>query len=112
MKILIISQYYYPENFIINDIIPTSGNVDYRSLMPPFPGVSEAGSCRDWDTGIPIDLDRIRDKDEEYWNKYRGTPKAFLTENTGSRLWKNKFGTRIPSCLVINVRAREKMGGI
>lgn len=79
-------------SFIVRDIIPTTGKTDNRTLMPAFPGVSDAGSCRDWDTGIPIDLDRIRDKDEEYWNKYRGTPKAYVTEKTGSRLWENKFG--------------------
>jgi len=80
------------ENFVIVRVIPVIGNQDYMSLMPPFPGVSDAGSCRDWDTGIPIDLDKIRDKDEEYWNNYKGTPKAFVSESTGSDLWENQFG--------------------
>ena len=34
--------------------------------MPDFPGLSDAGDCKDWNTGVPIDLDKIRDK----YNKY------------------------------------------
>jgi len=80
------------KNFIIKDIIPTQSTVSNNSLMPSFPGLSDAGNCRDWETGIPIDLDKIRDKDEEYWNDYRGTPKAFISSEMGQKLWNNKFG--------------------
>ena len=62
------------------------------SWTPPFPGVSEAENCRDWDPGIPIDTSRIRPKDEEYWDKFRGTPKAFINLNTGQQMWQNRFG--------------------
>jgi putative ABC transport system permease protein len=63
------------------------------SLMPKFQGLSEAGNCRDWDAGVPIDLKRIRDKDEKYWDDYRGTPKVLLSLEAGKKLWKNPFGT-------------------
>jgi putative ABC transport system permease protein len=63
-----------------------------KALMPNFPGMTEAGNCRDWETGTPIDLDKIRDKDEDYWNKYKGTPKAFISLKTGIELWKNDIG--------------------
>jgi ABC-type antimicrobial peptide transport system permease subunit len=62
------------------------------SWMPPFPGLAEVGNCRDWEPGIPIATDRIRPKDEDYWNKYRGSPKAFVTLAAGQRLWANRFG--------------------
>ena len=80
------------KSFIIKDIIPTQSTISNNSLMPSFPGLSDAGNCRDWETGIPIDLDKIRDKDEEYWNNYRGTPKAFISSEMGQQLWNNKFG--------------------
>ena len=38
-----------------------------------------------------IGLEKIRDKDEVYWNLYRGTPKAFISLQTASRLWKNRY---------------------
>jgi len=78
--------------FTIKAIIPTQSPTLNNSLMPSFPGLSDAGNCRDWETGIPIDLDKIRDKDEEYWNDYRGTPKAFISSEMGQQLWNNKFG--------------------
>jgi len=61
-------------------------------LMPDFPGLVDVQNCRDWDTGIPIDLDKIRKLDEDYWDKYRGTPKAFVTLKAGQAMWANKYG--------------------
>ncbi|MBN1107523.1 MAG: FtsX-like permease family protein [Bacteroidales bacterium] len=62
------------------------------SLMPDFPGISGRTTCSDWDAGIPVLLDRIREKDEDYWNRYGGTPKAFFKYSTGKMLWSNNFG--------------------
>jgi hypothetical protein len=60
--------------------------------MPLFPGLADAGSCYDWETGIPIDLEKIRPKDEQYWNDFRGTPKALISMQQGITLWGNAFG--------------------
>jgi len=62
------------------------------SWMPVFPGLADAGNCRDWEPGIPIDTNRIRPKDEDYWKNYGGTPKAFVTLAAGQKLWANRFG--------------------
>lgn len=64
----------------------------YHSLMPSFPGLSDAGNCSEWDASIPIDLKKIRDKDEQYWDDFRGSPKAFISLNKGLELWDNRFG--------------------
>ena len=76
-------------SFIIKDIIDNQANHIDSSLMPRFQGLSEAGNCSDWDAGVPIDLKRIRDKDEKYWDDYRGTPKVLLSLETGAEIWKN-----------------------
>ena len=47
-----------------------------KSLMPDYPGFKDAESCREWDPSIPIDLDKIRDKDEKYWDQFGGLPKV------------------------------------
>lgn len=78
--------------FRVRAILPMPEASRDRNLMPAFPGVADADNCRDWRPGIPIDLDRIRDQDEVYWDRYRGTPKAFLTLRAGQRLWNNRFG--------------------
>jgi ABC-type antimicrobial peptide transport system permease subunit len=79
-------------SFIVREIIPTRGSFADPGLMPDIPGLSDAGSCRDWNTGVPVKLDRIRDKDERYWDEYRGTPKVIIGLEDGVDLWRNKFG--------------------
>jgi len=79
--------------FVVKKIIPTGEKGIDGSLMPAFPGLSDAGNCRDWNTGVPIDLKLIRDKDEKYWDDFRGTPKVLLSEQVGRELWSNQFGT-------------------
>ena len=63
-----------------------------RTLMPEFPGMTDSANCADWDTGFPMDLDAIRDKDEDYWDTYKGTPKAYISLATGKEIWSNRFG--------------------
>jgi ABC-type antimicrobial peptide transport system permease subunit len=78
--------------FRVRGIIPMERLANDRSLMPAFPGLADVDNCRDWAPGIPIDLAHIRDKDEAYWDRYRGTPKAFVTLATAQRLWTNRYG--------------------
>ena len=78
--------------FRIRTVVPLEGAAADRDLMPDFPGLKNIESTRQWDPGIPIDLKRIRDKDEAYWHEYRGTPKAFVTLAAGRKMWGNRFG--------------------
>ncbi len=80
------------KSFKVIQVIPIESKYANSSLMPSFPGLSDAGSCRDWNAGIPIDLKKIRDKDEKYWNDFKGTPKAYISSETGAELWSNQFG--------------------
>jgi putative ABC transport system permease protein len=59
---------------------------------PRFPGLSDAESCGEWDTGIPI-THKIRPRDEQYWDEYRGTPKGFVSLVAGQRMWNNRWGS-------------------
>jgi putative ABC transport system permease protein len=79
--------------FVVHSIVPMKGRYGDRHLMPDLPGLSDAGNCRDWETGVPISLESIRDKDEDYWDDFGGTPKAFISVERGVELWKNRFGT-------------------
>ncbi len=77
--------------FTVARIIPLA-DVSDPTLMPEYPGLAQHDNCRDWNPGIPIDLDRIRPVDEQYWDDHRGTPKAYLTLAAGQKLWANRFG--------------------
>jgi ABC-type antimicrobial peptide transport system permease subunit len=59
--------------------------------MPEFPGLAKAESTREWDTAFPL-IYKIREQDEAYWNRYRGTPKAFVTLAAGQAMWASRFG--------------------
>ncbi|MHC4693296.1 MAG: ABC transporter permease, partial [Planctomycetota bacterium] len=81
--------------FRIRRILPMEGVAIDPCLMPDFPGLADADNCRDWDPGIPIDLNKIRERgerDEIYWDKYHGTPKAFITLKAGQSMWANRYG--------------------
>ena len=48
-----------------------------RELMPPYPGIEGSDSCLDWELDLPLDMSRVREKDEAWWDEHGGTPKAF-----------------------------------
>ena len=79
--------------FQVAGVVSESSPALDATLMPEFPGLVERESCRDWDPGFPLELDRIRDRDEDYWNRFRGTPKAWIRYETGRALWANRFGS-------------------
>ncbi len=78
--------------FTIHSVLPMTDGAIHARWTPDFPGVSEADNCRDWKPGIPVDLEKIRDKDETYWDDYKGTPKAFISLSAGQEAWSNRFG--------------------
>lgn len=79
-------------SFTVNGILPMTDPEVIRAWTPEFPGVSDVDNCRDWEPGIPMDMKAIRDKDEKYWDDYKGTPKGFISLASGQKLWANRFG--------------------
>jgi putative ABC transport system permease protein len=77
-------------DFRVAAIVPISAGG--RDLVPTFPGMSDAPSLEEWDPPFPVDLRRIRPIDEEYWDRYRTTPKAFISLEAGQRLWRSRYG--------------------
>ena len=63
-----------------------------RHLTPTFPGIQDAEDMASWEPPFPVDLNRIRPRDEDYWDLYLATPKGFISFKTGSRLWGSRFG--------------------
>lgn len=78
--------------FRVQAIVPIEGFAADRGLAPEYPGITNSKSLHDWDPPFPMNLALIRPKDEEYWDRYRTTPKAFIAYATGRRLWGTRFG--------------------
>lgn len=71
------------------DRLPTMANDP--DLTPFVPGVTDQNSVNKWDLPFKTDV-RPEGQDDDYWQFYRTTPKAFINLKTGQRLWKSRFG--------------------
>jgi ABC-type antimicrobial peptide transport system permease subunit len=56
-------------------------------LTPTYEGITNTKRITDWNPPFPMDMKRIRPKDEAYWDKYKATPKVFVSLETGLKLW-------------------------
>jgi ABC-type lipoprotein release transport system permease subunit len=79
-------------DFRVAGVVEISGLAGDPELTPAYPGISDSSDMSSWDPPFPIDLNTIRPKDEDYWDRFQATPKAFVTAAAGSRLWRNRFG--------------------
>jgi putative ABC transport system permease protein len=79
--------------FNLSAVAPIAGPGADRDLVPDYPGISQSPTLSDWDPPFPVDLTRIRKQDEDYWERYRTTPKAFIPLAAGQALWGSRFGT-------------------
>jgi putative ABC transport system permease protein len=79
-------------SFRVAGIVPITGVAADRRLSPAYPGITDAESVGDWDPPFPIDLQLVRPVDEEYWDKYRTTAKAFVPLEIAQELWRTRYG--------------------
>ncbi len=62
--------------------------------------MTDQDSISNWDLPFKL-VEKVRQQDEDYWDQYRTTPKAFVSLATAKRLWGSRWGTislvRIPT---------------
>ena len=78
--------------FRVAAVVPLEGLAADQDFAPDYPGISEATDVSDWDPPFPIDLDLVRDKDEDYWDEHRTAAKGFLPLRVGQELWRSRWG--------------------
>ncbi|HTG13748.1 MAG TPA: FtsX-like permease family protein, partial [Blastocatellia bacterium] len=78
--------------FMLDAIAPLDDRGADRDLVPDYPGLTETQNIADWDPPFPVDLKRVRPRDEDYWHKYRTTPKAFVPLEAAQHLWQSRYG--------------------
>jgi len=78
--------------FHLAAVVPIKGLAADKDLVPEYPGITGSEHLADWDPPFPVDLKRIRKQDEDYWDQYRTTPKAFIPLATAQGLWQTRFG--------------------
>ncbi len=80
------------QTFMVAGQVDLKGAARDPDWAPLYPGISESDRVVDWDPTFPVDFDRIRKRDEDYWDDYRTTPKAFIPLAVGQELWGNRYG--------------------
>ncbi|MFK7778181.1 MAG: hypothetical protein QM501_08680, partial [Gimesia sp.] len=81
------------KTFTVSGIVTLDGTpAADRKLTPDMDGITDAETFGDWKQPFPMKLDRVTDRDEAYWDKYKATPKAFVSLKTAQTLWNSRFG--------------------
>jgi ABC-type lipoprotein release transport system permease subunit len=93
--------------FVFRGFVPLAGAADDRDLTPDFPGITDKLTIRDWNPPFPYDGKRVGPRDERYWERYRTTPKAYVTVARGRELWASRFGRATSVRLAPPARAAE-----
>jgi putative ABC transport system permease protein len=78
--------------FTLAGLIPLQGVAADPDLAPAFPGITDKLDIRNWDPPFPYHNERVKPRDERYWEEYRTTPKAYVTLAAGQKLWGSRFG--------------------
>ena len=76
----------------VRAIVEMEGAGADPGLVPDFEGITDAANLDDWNPPFPVDLSRITDRDEEYWDRYRASPKAFVSLGTARAMWQSAPG--------------------
>lgn len=79
-------------SFRLKAIVPLQGPAADPDLTPEFPGITDKFTLKDWNPPFPYDGRRVKKVDEDYWNRYRTTPKAYVTLAAGQPMWTSRFG--------------------
>ncbi|MCA9040085.1 MAG: ABC transporter permease [Planctomycetaceae bacterium] len=80
------------QTFKVAGICSMEGPSQDRGVTPELKGITDADRFSDWDQPFPMNMDRITPRDDEYWEKYRASPKAFVSLKTAQALWQSRYG--------------------
>lgn len=61
-------------------------------LTPFVEGVTDVDDFGDIRQPFEMDMGRLTERDDEYWDDHKAAPKAFLSLNNASEIWKSRYG--------------------
>ena len=79
-------------DFRLVGVVRMAGAALDRNYAPTYKGMSDQTRISSWDPPFPMDLRLIRPRDEQYWDRYRAAPKAFVSLASAKQLWTSRFG--------------------
>ncbi len=80
--------------FEVQGVLPLKGALaGDRGLTPHVPGITDAETFNDWDQPFPMKLP-VTDRDEDYWDLYKATPKVFFNLDAAKTWWSSRYGAQ------------------
>ena len=70
-------------NLKVRGIVP----IPDRQMVPELEGISTAKRIDTWDVPFPVDLAKVKPRDDLYWDQYGPSPKAFLALSAMRAMW-------------------------
>ena len=98
--------------FVVRGIVAMVGPAAGDDLIPQFQGITDATSMRQWKPPFPLDLGRIRPKDEVYWQEHGAAPKAFISPQTAQDLWSRTGQVESPWVTSVRIAADSPEQGV
>jgi putative ABC transport system permease protein len=78
-------------SFTVAGIVKLKGTVaEDRGFTPEVEGITDAEDFDHWRKPFP--MKNVTQRDDEYWRKYRATPKAFVVLDAAQQLWSSRYG--------------------
>ena len=79
--------------FKVRGILPADDPLSVDQDLTPFvDGITNVDSFSDWDQPFPMEMERITDRDDAYWEAHRATPKALISLAAAEKFWAGRFG--------------------
>lgn len=78
----------FTETFTVRRIIPLEGSAADPAIVPDVEGITESETIDEWDTPFPVDMDRVTDRDERYWDLHRAAPRAWIRPAAMRSVWR------------------------
>jgi putative ABC transport system permease protein len=79
--------------FDVQAVVPMAGELDDPDLTPEFPGITDQPSMASWrNPPFPYNSKLVTKADEDYWTRYRATPRAYVNLEKAQALWGSRFG--------------------
>ena len=80
------------KEFTVKAVVAMRGRAVDQGIVPEVQGITDVKSIGDWKQPFPMKMQLVTDRDEDYWDVYRATPKAFVSLDVAKNLWGSRYG--------------------
>lgn len=85
--------------FAVRGVVKMQGEALARDYVPEVKGMTDVKTMSGWNAPFPIDQRMVHKSDEDYWDTYRATPKAFVSPAVIRRLWTHGLDPQLAKSL-------------